>query len=146
LGIKQLMQDNSKLATDMTFKYVKEFLLNAGLNMQENVKEETSKEIDKILKTDGFTEAEINDFKQDLFDRLDVDKIRNISVKDFKLPRVPPRAKYILQEIEKYNSNKITEQVVDEYLRGHVQDLGFGGAMLTPLGNVNDLFGGFIQK
>ena len=145
LGIKQLMQDNSKIATDMTFKYVKEFLLNAGSNMQENVKEETSKEIDKILKADGFTEAEINDFKQDLFDRLDVDKIRNISAKDFKLPRVSPRAKYILQEIEKYNSNKITEQVVDEYLRGHVQDLGFGGAMLTPLGNVNDLFGGFIQ-
>ena len=145
LSVKSLMERNSETAKDMTFKYVKDLLLDAGLTMQENVKEKTSDRIDEILKTDGFTEAEINDFKEDLFNRLDVDNIRAISAKDFKLPRESPRAKYILEAIKEYNNNKITEQVVDEYLRGHVKDLGFAGAMLNPLANVNDLFGAFVQ-
>jgi len=145
LSVKSLMERNSETAKDMTFKYVKDLLLDAGLTMQENVKEKTSDRIDEILKTDGFTEAEINDFKEDLFNRLDVDNIRAISAKDFKLPRESPRAKYILEAIQEYNNNKITEQVVDEYLRGHVKDLGFTGAMLNPLANVNDLFGAFVQ-
>jgi len=145
LSVKSLMERNSETAKDMTFKYVKDLLLDAGLTMQENVKQKTSDRIDEILKTDGFTEAEIKDFKEDLFNRLDVDNIRAISAKDFKLPRESPRAKYILEAIKEYNNNKITEQVVDEYLRGHVKDLGFAGAMLNPLANVNDLFGAFVQ-
>ena len=94
------MEINSEKAKDMTFEYVKDLLLDAGLTMQENVKQKTSDRIDEILKTDGFTEAEINDFKEDLFNRLDVDNIRSISAKDFKLPRESPRAKYILEAIQ----------------------------------------------
>jgi hypothetical protein len=145
LSIKQLMEINSEKAKEMTFDYVKDLLLESGANMQTNVKQKLVDEIDKILKLDGFTEAEIEDFKQDLFDKLDVDLVRNISVKDFKLPREFARAKYILSEIKEYNNNKVTEQVVDEYLRGHVRDLGLAGALLNPLGNVNDLFGAFVQ-
>jgi hypothetical protein len=145
LSIKQLMEINSEKAKEMTFDYVKDLLLESGANMQQNVKQKLVDEIDKILKLDGFTEAEIEDFKQDLFDKLDVDLVRNISVKDFKLPREFARAKYILAEIKEYNNNKVTEQIVDEYLRGHVRDLGLAGALLNPLGNVNDLFGAFVQ-
>lgn len=145
LGIKQLMEINAEKAKDMTFEYVKDLLLESGASMQENVKGALSDRIDDILKTDGFTEAEIQDFKQDLFDKLDVDLVRDISAKDFKLPKESPRAKYILEAIKEYNNNKVTEQVVDEYLRGHVRDLGVTGAMLNPLGNVNDLFGAFVK-
>jgi len=145
LSIKSLMEINAEKAKDMTFDYVKDLLLESGISMQENVKGALSDRIDEILKVDGFTEAEIEDFKQDLFDKLDVDLVRNISAKDFKLPKESPRAKYILEAIKEYNNNKVTEQVVDEYLRGHVKDLGLAGAMLNPLGNVNDLFGAFVK-
>ena len=145
LSIKSLMEINSEKAKDMTFEYVKDLLLESGASMQQNVKGALSERIDEILKVDGFTEAEIEDFKQDLFDKLDVDLVRNISAKEFKLPRESPRAKYILEAIKEYNNNKVTEQVVDEYLRGHVKDLGLAGAMLNPLGNVNDLFGAFVK-
>jgi len=146
VSIKYLMELNSEQAKDMTFKYVKDLLLESGLTMQENVKIKLSDRIDEILKVDNFTEQEIEDFKEDLFNKLDVDLVRNISTSDFKLPRTFKRARYILDAIKEYNNNKITEQVVDEYLRGHVQDLGLAGAMLNPLGNINDLFGAFVKQ
>jgi hypothetical protein len=145
LSIKSLMEINAEKAKDMTFEYVKDLILESGASMQENVKGKLSDRIDEILKVDGFTEAEIEDFKQDLFDKLDVDLVRNIAAKDFKLPKPSPRAKYILEAIKEYNNNKVTEQIVDEYLRGHVKDLGLAGAVLNPLGNVNDLFGAFVK-
>jgi hypothetical protein len=144
-SIRLQMENNSEAAKDMTFEYVKDLLLESGATMQENVKGYLVERIDKILKEDKFTDEEIEDFKQDLFDKLDVDNIRSISIKDFKLPREAPKAKYILDEIKEYNRNKVTEQAVDAYLRGHVQDLGLGGAMLNPIANVNDLFGAYTR-
>ena len=144
-SIKLQMENNSEAAKDMTFDYAKDLLLESGASMQENVKESLSKRIDEILTVDGFTTKEIEDFKQDLFDKLDVDLVRNISAVDFKLPRKSPKEKYILDAIKEYNSNKITEQAVDEYLRGHVKDIGVAGAMLNPLGNINDMFGAFVK-
>ena len=145
LSIKALMENNSEKAAEMTFEFAKDLILNQGEVMQENVKKKLTERLDQILKVDGFTDQEIEAFKQDLFDRLDVDKIRSISENDFKLPRKSPRAKYILEAIKQYNANKITEEAVDEYLRGHVRDIGIGGAILNPLGNINDLFGAFVK-
>jgi len=145
LSIKAIMENNSEKAADMTFEFAKDLILNQGETMQENVKKKLINEIDKILTVDGFTDQEIEDFKQDLFDRLDVDKVRSISESDFKLPSKSPRAKYILKAIKQYNANKITEEAVDEYLRGHVRDIGVGGAILNPLGNINDMFGSFVK-
>ena len=145
LSIKSLMEINSDRARDMTFEYVKDLLVESGASMQQNVKGALSDRIDQILTVDGFTEQEIEDFKQDLFDKLDVDLVRGISAADFKLPRKSPKEKYILEAIKEYNSNKVTEQAVDEYLRGHVKDIGVGGAMLNPLGNINDMFGAFVK-
>jgi len=144
-SIKYLMEVNSERAKDMTFEYVKDLLLESGITMQENVKRNLSERIDQILGADNFTEQEIEDFKQDLFDKLDVDNVRSLTVKDFKLPRESPKAKYILEEIKDYNKNKVTEQSVDEYLRGHVQDVGLAGAILNPTGNINDLLGAYIK-
>lgn len=145
LSIRALMEDNTQKATDMTFEYAKDLILGAGLSMQTNVKQKLSDRIDDVLKADGFTESEIADFKQDLFDKLDVDNVRNISVKDFKLPRPGNKTKFLLDAIKQYNFNKITEQTVDEYLRGHVRDVSAAGAILSPMGNVNDLFGAYTQ-
>jgi len=145
LSTKALMERNLDRATNMTFKYVKDLLLSSGVTMQENVKEHLTNRIDEILKLENFTETEIETFKEDLFNKLDVDLVRNIAIKDFKLPRSSKKAKYILAEIVNYNNNKVTEQVVDEYLRGHVKDIGLAGAMLNPLGNINDLFGAFVK-
>jgi hypothetical protein len=145
LSIKSLMELNLEEAKDMTFAYVKDLMLDTSVTMQENVKQKLSERLDKILSVDGFTAPEIEEFKTDLFDKLDVDNVRSITVKDFKLPRVSPKSKYIIDAIKEYNANKITEQVVDEYLRGHVRDIGLTGAMLNPLGNINDLFGSFVK-
>jgi hypothetical protein len=146
LSIKELMDRNIDKAKVLSFNYVKDFILANGISMQENVKKDLSDKIDLILKADGFTEDEINVFKDDLFQKLDVDNIRAISESDFNLPRKPTKfAKNIINEIKQYNNNKITEQTVDEYLRGHVRDLSLAGATFTPTGNINDLFGTFVK-
>ena len=142
-SIQEILEQNKNLANEMTFEYVKDLLLVSGLEMQNNAKETLSKRIDEILGKEKFTDDEINIFKEDLFAKLDVDNIREIKSTDLKLPRIPTTVKYLLQDISKYNETKITEDVVNEYLRGHVRDVNYFGASLNPVANINDLFGGF---
>lgn len=147
LAIKALMEMNIDKAKVLSFNYVKQFILDNGISMQENVKQALADKIDLVLKADKFTEDEINEFKEDLFEKLDVENIRAITGNDFKLPRKLSKSytNAIINEIKQYNNNKITEKTVDEYLRGHVRDMGLAGALFTPTGNINDLFGTFVK-
>ena len=142
-SIQEILDQNKYLANEMTFDYVKDLLLASGMEMQINAKETLSKRIDEILKKEKFTDTEIEIFKEDLFAKLDVDNIREIKSTDLKLPRVPATVKYLLQDISKYNETKVTEDVVNQYLRGHVRDVNNIGSILNPVANINDLFGSF---
>lgn len=144
-SIKALIEKAKDLANEMTFEFTKDLLLVSGQEMQQNVKNKLSTRIDKILLNEKFTENEIEIFKEDLFDKLDVYKIRTINAKDFKLPKIPLNSKYIIEAINSYNSNKITEDVINEYLRGHVRDVGITSRLLNPVANINDLFGAFTS-
>jgi hypothetical protein len=144
LSIKKVFEDNIDEASDMTVDFMKKFFLTVGEKMQTNVKQKLNENIDRILGAEKFTEAEIAKFKEDLFDKLDVENIKKINVNDL-LPRELKAYKYLNTDIKNYQANKITEQSVDDYLRGHVRDLSMAGAIATPMGNQNDLFGAFAQ-
>jgi hypothetical protein len=144
LSIKKVFEDNIDEASDMTVDFMKKFFLTVGEKMQTNVKQKLNESIDNILKAEKFTEAEIAKFKEDLYDKLDVENIKKINVNDL-LPRELNAYKYLNTDIKNYQANKITEQSVDDYLRGHVRDLSMAGAIATPMGNQNDLFGAFAQ-
>jgi len=145
LAIKAVVEDNVENAKEMTFEFVKGFFMENSITMQKNVKEKLEETIDRVLKAEKFTQDDIDVFKDDLFNKLDIDNIKGIKQSDFLLPSIPKGAKYILSEIGNYNSNKITEETVDNYLRGHVRDLGMMGSLATPMGNVNDMFGSFVN-
>ena len=144
-SIKGLMENNIDMAKEMTFDYVKDFLLDKTQVMQKNVKEKFVNRIKDILKVDGYNETESERIVQELLDKIDVDKERNITEEMLGLPNKTSRFKYYKEAINNYNANKILEDTVDDYLRGHVKDLGAAGAMLNPLGNINDLFGSFVK-
>jgi len=144
-SIKGLMENNIEKAKDMTFDYVKDFLLDKTEVMQKNVKEKLVNKLNDLLKVDGYNEAESQKIVQELLDKIDIDKVRNITEDTLGLPNKTSRFKYYKEAIQNYNANKILEDTVDDYLRGHVKDLGMAGAMLNPLGNINDLFGSFVK-
>jgi hypothetical protein len=144
-SIKGLMENNIESAKEMTFDYVKDFLLDKTQVMQRNVKEKFTNRIGELMKADGYTEAEIERVTQELLDKLDIDKERNFTEEMLGLPNKTSRFKYYKEAIQNYNANKILEDTIDDYLRGHVKDLGMAGAMLNPLGNINDLFGSFVK-
>lgn len=144
LSLKAIVQDNINEAKNMTFDFVKGFFIENSLPMQKNVKEKFETFIDKALSVEKFTEQEIQAFKDDLFYKLDVQNIRSIATKDFLLPRPLKSSSLLLTELFNYNANKITEQSVDNYLRGHVKDVGMAG-ILTPMANINDMLGSFVS-
>ena len=144
LSIKSVFENNIDDAANMTVEFMKKFFLTVGEKMQTNVKQKLTDRIDQILKAEKFTEAEIDKFKTDLFDKLDEQNARSINVNDL-LPRELNAYKYLNNDIKNYQANKITEQTVDDYLRGHVRDVSMAGAIATPMGNINDLFGAFSQ-
>jgi len=142
---KGLMENNIEKAKDMTFDYVKDFLLDKTQVMQRNVKEKLVNKLNDLLKVDGYNEADSQRIVQEILDKIDIDKQRNITEDSLGLPNKTSRFKYYKEAIQNYNANKILEDTVDDYLRGHVKDLGMAGAMLNPLGNINDLFGSFVK-
>lgn len=144
LSIKSLVENNIETAADLTTEFMKKFFMKVGNTMQTNVKAKLEENIDKMLKVASFTEQEIEKFKQDLFDKLDVEEVKSINVNDL-LSKPLPTKKYLEDAIKNYQANKITEASVDAYLRGHVRDVSAAGAMLNPMGNINDLFGAFAQ-
>lgn len=144
LSIKSVFENNIDNAADMTTEFMKKFFLTVGEKMQTNVKQKFLDKIDNILKAEKFTDQEIEKFKTDLFDKLDTENVRAINVDDL-LPRKLNAIKYINNEIKNYQANKITEQSVDDYLRGHVRDISMIGAIAAPIANQNDLFGAFAQ-
>lgn len=144
-SIKGIMQNNIDDAKEMTFDYIKDFLFDKTQVMQTNVKKKFTESVDKILEADGYSENERVDIINKLVDKLDIDKVRNITEETLELPKKTSRFKYYKEAIQNYNANKITEDTIDDYLRGHVKDLGIGGALLNPMGNINDLFGSFVR-
>ena len=144
-SIKGIMENSMENAKEMTFDYIKEFLLDKTQVMQKNVKEKFVNRISEILKADGYTEAESENIVRELLDKIDVDKEKNFTEEMLGLPNKTSRFKYYKEAIQNYNANKILEETIDDYLRGHVKDLGMAGAMLNPLGNINDLFGSFVK-
>lgn len=144
-SIKGIMEKNIEKAKDMTFDYVKDFLLDRTQVMQKNVKEKFVKKLNSLLEADGYEENKRDEIINKLLDKLNIEKVRNITESTLELPNKTSRFKYYKEAIQNYNANKITEESIDDYLRGHVRDLGMAGAMLNPAGNVNDLFGSFVQ-
>ena len=144
LSIKSVIENNIDTAADMTVDFMKKFFLSIGETMQKNVKGKLEEQINTILKSSQFTEQEIDTFKEALFNKLDVEDVKSINVNNL-LSKPLPTKKYLEDAIKNYQANKITEATVDAYLRGHVRDVSMAGAMLNPMGNVNDLFGAYAQ-
>jgi LysM repeat protein/GTP cyclohydrolase FolE2 len=143
-SIKNLIENNIEEAGDLTIDFVKKFFVKIGDTMQSSVRTKLNEAIDKILKTENYTDQEIEDFKNKLYDQLDVEDLKQINV-DSLLPRPLNAIKYLNRAIKNYNSNKITEASVDAYLRGHVKDVSMAGALMNPVANINDMFGVFAQ-
>jgi len=144
LSIKAVIENNIETAADMTTDFMKKFFVKVGDTMQKNVKSKLEEQINTILKASDYSEQEIETFTNNLFDKLDVEDVKYINVNDL-LSKPLPTKKYLDNAIKNYQANKITEASVDAYLRGHVRDVSAAGAMLNPMGNVNDLFGAFSQ-
>lgn len=143
-SIKNLIENNIDEAADMTYDFVKKFFVKMGDTMQSNVRGKLNEQIDNILKAEQFTEQEIEEFKNKLYDQLDIQDLKQVNVDDL-LPRKLNAIKYLNRAIKNYNANKITEASVDAYLRGHVKDVSMAGAMMNPIANINDMFGVFTQ-
>jgi hypothetical protein len=144
-SIKGIMEKNIDHAKTMTFDYIKDFLFDKTQVMQANVKQKLVNRLDELLKADNYNESERADIINEILDKVNIDKVRNITEEVLGLPRKTSRFKYYKEALQNYNANKITEETIDDYLRGHVKDLGMAGAMLNPLGNINDLFGAFVK-
>jgi len=133
------------MADNLTLDFTKDFFIDNTELMQENVVKTFKDGALQVLNKEGYTEEEIAEFFEDVFDKIDNQKIKTFNENNLKLPRKPKGVKVLLDRIKDYTVKKITADTVSDYIEGKVDDLGLMTAMFTPTGNMDDLLGSVFK-
>lgn len=143
LSVRQIIKDDLEEINEVMFDFSKDFMNDATKDLQKNLNEQFRTNITKILKADGFKEADINKFLESVIEQIDINNKRDFKESELNslLPKASPRIRYVLRDVKKYVIKHITPDTIQEFLTGYVKDIGQIGSNLVPLGSIDDVLG-----
>ena len=141
------VNENLDVITKLSGEFAAQYFLDSTEIMSENIRKKFTKRVTEVLDKNGFTKEEIDQFVEDLFYKLDIQKKKNFIQSDLKLIKdIDPTGWSILKDsISEYQAKKITRDTIEDYIAGKTQDLSFISGYMTPLGNIDDFLGGVFK-
>lgn len=129
----------------LQFEFISDFMTEKSSFMQEAVNDKMKARVTEILKQDNYTDAEIAKFVEDVENNPNP---RQFGLESSSLTRMPSNktvTKHLLDTIKSYYAKRLVQSDIEDLLRGRKGDIGFGAAMLTPYGNIDDPIGAFVR-
>jgi uncharacterized protein YfkK (UPF0435 family) len=142
------INDNLDLITKLSGEFVGQYFIENTEFMSENIRKKLTDRLTEVLKKNDYSKDEIEQFIDDLFYKMDVEKRKNFSQSELKLPKtVDSTGMTVIKEaVDEYQAKKITRDTIEDYIAGKTEDLSFISGYMTPLGNVDDFLGGVFRK
>ncbi len=141
------VNDNLDTITRLSGEFAAQYFLESTEVMSENIRKRFTDRVLDVLKKNDYTTDEANQFIEDLFYKLDVERRKNFSQTDLNL--VKPLGSFELNLIkeaaDEYQAKKISRQTIEDYIAGKTEDLSFISGYMTPLGNIDDFLGGVFR-
>ena len=141
-----LVVRNGLLKTkQLQFDFISDFMTEKSSFMQEAVNEKMSARVTEILKQDNYTDAEIAKFIEDIENNPNP---RQFGLESSSLTRMPSNktiTKHLLDAIKSYYAKRLVQSDIEDLLKGRKGDIGFGAALLTPYGNIDDPIGAIVR-
>lgn len=144
-SINTQLENTIDLTDELTLEFAKEFFIDNTELMAENIVADFKSGALQILNKEGFSEQDIQEFFEDIFDKIDNQRLKNITANQLKLPRIPKGIKTLMDRIQTYTVKRITADTISDYIEGKTEDLGLLTAMFTPTGNMDDLLGSVFR-
>ena len=144
-SINTQLENTIDLSDELTLEFAKEFFIDNTELLAENITGDFKTGVLQILNKESFSEQEIQEFFEDIFDKIDNQKLKNISATQLKLSRQPKAIKLLMDRIQAYTVKRITADTISDYIEGKTEDLGLLTAMFTPTGNMDDLLGSVFK-
>ena len=144
-NIHLVVRNGLKKTKQLQFDFISDFMTEKSSFMQESVYDKMKERVTQILKQDKYTDQEIEKFLEDVRDNPNP---RQFGLESSSLPRVPSNktvTKHLLDAIKSYYAKRLVQSDIEDLLKGRKGDIGFGAALLTPYGNIDDPIGAIVR-